>query len=378
MEGHGFSSDSPLLHQIVDPWYNALSNPQDTQNQILKRLVGGYSRTAYGRDHGAASVNGLEDFRRAFPVASYQTFLPYIARVRQGEDEALLFEPTRTWVMTRGTTGASKVIPVGDTHLSEILGFGARAFVNFALKRNMEVVEKAVLNLNFPSRVHQMDSPRGTESYGYSSGTYARFNPGFGGARLVPAQAEIDSLGGGISRADWERRFELAYQAAKGEDIGSLMGVTQVMVAFAEHVKRRHGVKPKEIWKPRVLCCTSVAKIHTKYAPVLRHFYGPRQIVEMYTATEGVFAQQRDGLPYLSPNYDGYLFEVDDGRRTVMLHELQPNRWGKLIVSTSMLPRYEIGDLVESEGKGYFRILGRNRFLTRAEHRLFNLAALRF
>ena len=29
-------------------------------------------------------------------------------------------------------------------------------------------------------------------------------------------------------------------------------------------------------------------------------------------------------------------------------------------------------------GKGHFRVLGRDRFAARAEHRLFNLATLRF
>jgi hypothetical protein len=60
-----------------------------------------------------------------------------------------------------------------------------------------------------------------------------------------------------------------------------------------------------------------------------------------------------------------------------MLHDLEPNEWGRLVVSTSMLPRYDIGDLVEALGKGYFRIFGRNSTSTRIEHRLFNLLAVR-
>ena len=105
--------------------------------------------------------------------------------------------------------------------------------------------------------------------------------------------------------------------------------------------------------------------------------YGPSPVVEMYTATEGAFAQQLDGNPYVSPNYDGYLFEVVTGRGVKMLHDLGRNEWGRLVVSTTMLPRYDIGDLIESAGKGYFRVFGRNRTATRVEHRLFNLLAVR-
>jgi len=149
------------------------------------------------------------------------------------------------------------------------------------------------------------------------------------------------------------------------------------MVAFGSYVKRKHGVRPRELWRPRAIFCTSVPKIHTKYAPTLRLHYGPSPVEEMYTATEGVFAQQRDEFPYVSPNYDGYLFEVATGGGTRMLHELKANEWGRLIVSTSVLPRYAIGDLIEALGKGYFRVFGRDRALTRLEHLAFNLVTFR-
>jgi len=366
-----------FLRQIVDPWYASLADPVGAQGATLKTLLEGYAGTVYGREHGADSVDDIDGYRRSFPLSNYRTLSPYIARVRGGDDGALLHEPAARWVMTRGTTGASKVLPTGETHLGEILAFGARAVVNFALNRNAEVLETAVLNLNFPSEVHEMETGGRREAYGYSSGTYARLHSELAGARLVPKQEEVDSLGGGITKADWNARYELAYQRAKEEDVGSLMGVTPVMVSFADYVKRKHGLWPKDLWKPRALFCTSVAKIHTRYEPTLRRLYGPSPVVEMYTATEGVFAQQRDELPYVSPNYDGYLFEVATGDCMKMLHELRPNEWGRLVVSTSMLPRYDIGDLVEALGKGYFRVFGRNKELTKVEHRLFNLLTLR-
>jgi hypothetical protein len=61
----------------------------------------------------------------------------------------------------------------------------------------------------------------------------------------------------------------------------------------------------------RALFCTGVAKIQTRYAPTLRYFFRDLPIIEMYTATEGVFAQQLyQNVPYVCPNYDTYFFEV--------------------------------------------------------------------
>ena len=93
----------------------------------------------------------------------------------------------------------------------------------------------------------------------------------------------------------------------------------------------------------------------------------------MYTATEGAFAQQRDELPYVAPNYDVYLFEVETGSGVKMLHEMKRGEWGRVIVSTAMLPRYKIGDLVEAMGKNYYRVFGRDRPRVVLEHMLWRL-----
>jgi hypothetical protein len=190
---------------------------------------------------------------------------------------------------------------------------------------------------------------------------------------LLPRQEEIDALGSGITKIDWERRFELTYHQALNENVTAVMGVTPVILSFARYVKKKHGKMPKEIWSMRALFCTSVRKIQFKYAPVLRKVFGQIPVIEIYSATEGVFAQQIDDLPYVTPNYDKYFFEVETNRGLKLLHELKRGEWGKLIISSCMFPRYDIGDMIESAGKNYFRVFGRRSTLTLLEHRLYGL-----
>jgi hypothetical protein len=116
-----------------------------------------------------------------------------------------------------------------------------------------------------------------------------------------------------------------------------------------------------------------VRKIQFKYGPVLKKYFGQAPVVEIYSATEGVFAQQLDCLPYVTPNYDTYFFEVETAKGTRMLHELDRGEWGRLIVSSCILPRYRIGDMIESAGRNYFRVFGRDRASTLLEHRLYRL-----
>ena len=363
-----------LLQPIIGPWYASLENPQRSQEQVLGELLKKYAETDYGKSHTASSINSVADYQKGFPKIDYKGLLPYFAQVKNGDYKAILPEQPECWVMTRGSTGRAKVLPATQTHLKQIFTCGARALINYAVrKKNFEVFTGDILNLNFPSSVHTMTTDGKEVTYGYSSGTYARLNPMFDRVSLIPRQDEIDALGSGIGRTDWEKRFELVYQQALDRNVTATMGVTPVILAFARYIQRKHGKKPEDLWKFQALFCTSVRKIQFKYAPVFRKYFGPSPVVEMYTATEGVFAQQVDDLPYVTPNYDAYFFEVDTGKDVKMLHELKRGEWGSLLISSCMFPRYEIGDMIEAAGKNYYRVFGRRKTLTLLEHRLYRL-----
>jgi hypothetical protein len=363
-----------FLQPYVSPWYQALQSPEEAQKRVLVELVERYAETEHGKEHSADKVRSVSDFQRSFPILDYQKLQPYLRKVREGEHRVILSEPPVCWVMTRGSTGASKILPATKTHLEQIFSCGARAIVNYALRKNdFTLLTGKILNLNFPSTVATLETDGKAVSYGYSSGTYAKLNPMFNQLSLLPRQEEIDAAGSGIAKSDWERRFELVYQKALDENVTAAMGVTPVILAFAKYAAKKHGKKPKDMWSLKALFCTSVRKIQYKYAPRLRSYYGEVPVVEMYTATEGVFGQQLDDYPYISPNYDSYLFEVKTGNGVKMLHGLQRGEWGRLIVSSCLFPRYDIGDMIESMGKNYFRVFGRANALTNLEHRLYRL-----
>ena len=361
-----------ILKPFIQPWYDSLDDPAKAQEKVFVDLLSKYSTTEYGKKHQASKLRNIAEYQTNFPIIDYAGLVPYFKQIKEANYLKFLFEPPECWVMTRGSTGKSKVLPATQTHLKQIFNCGARAIINYAIrKKSYDVFLGVILNLNFPSSVQKMTYEGKEVTYGYSSGTYARLNPMFDRVSLLPRQEEIDALGNGIGRNDWEKRFELAYQMAKDQNVTATMGVTPVILAFARYLKNTHGKKPSDIWSPQALFCTSVRKIHYKYGPILKKYFGDVPIVEMYTATEGVFGQQIDDYPYITPNYDSYVFEVATAKGIKMLHELKRGEWGKLIVSSCMLPRYDIGDLIEAAGKNYYRIFGRNNSLTVVEHKLY-------
>ncbi|MBX5326254.1 MAG: GH3 family domain-containing protein [Candidatus Bathyarchaeia archaeon] len=359
---------------ILSPWYNSVKDPESAQQAVLQSLLENYEKTDYGQQHNVSQTKTIAEYRENFPITNYKQLKPYFEKVKEGDHRAILSEPPVCWVMTRGSTGIAKILPATQTHLHQILQCGARAFLNHAIRKNdWALLTGRILNLNFPSVVSNMTVAGLNMPYGYSSGTYARLNPALNEASLVPRQEEIDALGSGITKKDWEARFELVYKRALDENVVATMGVSPVILSFARYVKRKHGQKPRDLWNFRALFCTSVAKIQFRYAPLLRSYYGDVPVVEIYSATEGVFAQQLDDLPYVVPNFDAYFFEVETGKGVKMLHELKRGEWGRIIISSQQYPRYDIGDLIESMGKTYYRVFGRNKTLTVLEHRLYRL-----
>jgi hypothetical protein len=373
---------------FVDLWHKGLQDPARTQAQALAWLVEGYARTIYGQQFGAAGLLALADeparffaaYRRAFSVTTYDDIKPWIDRVIAGEVEALLPEPPVAWAMTRGTTrGTPKRIPITETDLG-IRVAAARGLLNHLLRTGqLDAIDGYSLNLNYPSVMGTMDVAGQETPFGFSSGIYVRHAAAATPVEILPPQEEIDALGGGTSREAWQRRFEMVYRRTADEPITMCAGVCPSILEFGNHVQRRHRVLPKKLWRMRVIAATSVPGIHTRYKPALRALYGPVDVVEMYIATEGTFAQQWDERRLLVPNYDLYVFEVlmSDGQ-VKMLHQMRPGEYGSLIVSTPVLPRYRIGDLVRAFDPPYFRCIGREGRLTKLRYWLDGVRFLDF
>ncbi|QAA76098.1 MAG: hypothetical protein BIP78_0332 [Candidatus Bipolaricaulis sibiricus] len=354
------------LQALVTPWHESVADPVAAQARVLETLLAFYRATGYGRDRGAGSVGSLADYRKAFPIATYEDYKPLIGRVMAGEADLLLTEPPIGWAITRGTTqGEEKFIPMTPTDLRMRVSAG-RAMVNYALEtRRFDLFDGVNLNLNFPSVVGTVRMGDREVEYGYSSGIYTKHVSRETPIRSVPSQDEIDALGGGKTARDWNARFELAYQKCREENVTLVGGVAPTAIRFGRWLRRAHGLYPKTLWKVQIMTLGSVPGINTRLAPALHALYGHAAIREIYGATEGMFGQQRDSQRAWVPNYDLFLFEVETRRRRIkLLHEMRPGERGSLVVSTPILPRYKIGDLILALRPPYFRCIGRDRWWT--------------
>ena len=359
------SDPQAMLNALLQPWHDAMDDPAKAQQEVLQRLLESYAQTDYGAQHGAAQIETIEDYRHAFPVATYEDYKPLIQRVMASEVNLLLTEEPVGWAITRGTTkGESKFIPMTPTDLRVRISAG-RAMMNHVVNSGRyDLFEGVNLNLNFPSAVGTVRVGEREVEYGYSSGIYVKYVSAFTPIRSAPTQDDIDALGGGKTTRDWEARFELAYQKCKDENVTLVGGVATTAIHFARYLRRVHGLYPKDLWQVQVMTLGSVPGINTRHQPALKALYGPATIREIYGATEGMFGQQRDEQRAWVPNYDLFFFEIQTRRGIKMLHQMRPGELGSLVVSTPILPRYKIGDLILAFRPPYYRCIGRDQWWT--------------
>ena len=359
-----------MISQMLKPWQTSLENPEDAQEEVLESLLKIYAQTNYGQKCGADQIGSIEDYRAGFRVATYDDYKPLIQRVMAGEHNLLLNESPLGWAITRGTTkDENKFIPMTPTDIQMRVSAGRAVMMYAAQTRSAEVFSGVNLNLNFPSVVGKVKAGDRELDYGYSSGIYTKYVSHKTPVRSVPSQEEIDALGGGKAWSDWVKRFDLAYEKCSGQNVTLVGGVAPTAVSFGRYLYKKYRRYPKDLWDVQVMTLGSLPGINMYRANTLHALYGRQAVIrEIYGATEGMFGQQMDEKRAWVPNYDLFFFEIKTAKGIKMLHQMHPGETGSLIVSTPVLPRYQIGDLIRAYQPPYFRCIGREKWTTPLVH----------
>jgi hypothetical protein len=354
--------NSRFLEFFVNSWYSALENPEEAQNSLFQTLIKRYRKTEYGKTYGAQDTTTVEEYQRKFPIADFSHFAPWLQKVKQGSWQALLTDKPVDWGITRGTTGPSKIIPYTEKEIEERFVLGPRCLMNYVYKTgDISLFEGQILLFIYPSVAGTELCGDAEQVYGYSSGIYSKHLSQKMGLNLVYPVEEINQFGTQRVEAESKLRLDYICEKAEGLNVTAMIGIAQLMLLFGRVTKKKYGVYPKDKWKNLLLISSSLPNVHARYNPALRGMYEYRALRDIYGATEGFYAQQLDERPYCFPNYDYYLFEVQTKKGVKMLYEMKKGERGRLIVSSSLFPRYSIGDVVKSFGDGGIACIAREK-----------------
>ncbi len=89
----------------------ALADPEERQLAILSQLLKRNATSAYGQQHGFASIRSVREYQHRVPIAAYDGVAPWVDRIRSGEPQVLCSERVLMFEKSSGSASAAKYIP---------------------------------------------------------------------------------------------------------------------------------------------------------------------------------------------------------------------------------------------------------------------------
>lgn len=350
----------------VRAWDAALRRLQRVQESTLLSIVHHGRDTEFGRKFSFEGIDSYESFRRRVPVGDYDSFSPYIDRMRAGEDDLLVPEPVVYFGNSSGSSshGKSKFLPISERQIRFQQRAGAdTVFRYIAWSGDTEMFTGYTLGL-FPPTTMRPEGPvlitsnpalMMTKMPLVTRPVYLPHQD----VRLIP---NYDEKLGVIA----ERYLDYDVRAIAGTTCWFTLLFEKVVAAARARGRRVRAVR--EVWPNlRVLFGGGVSA--TPYLPVIRDLVGRDDVtlVDTYNATEGGVYATSDfsGEPgMLVMPHRGTFFEfvpIEDRDKPnptrLPIWAVEANRPYLIVVTTcSGLYAYELGDIVRFPSLSPLRI----------------------
>ena len=376
----------------------AAERPEAAQNAYLLRQVKANANTAFGKDHGFATIRTEADFRRQVPIRDYEGLRPYVNRIIAGEKAVLTSAAPRMLNMTSGTTGEPKYIPVTPESMRRASGFSLE-WIYRALQDHPGFLDGAFVGI--VSRAIEGRTPSGLP-YGSASGMLYQQIPGpirstyaipyavseirdYDRRYFVAARLALARRVSYIATPNPSTLIRLAETAIKNEeaivravhdgtpgiDLPDQPELAKQLAALlkpdpgrarvlADVVERTGTLLPADCWPDlKLIGCWLGGSVGVQ-ARRLSEYYGDAPMRDLgFLASEGHFTlPNRDhtasGILSLNGNYYEFIPEasLDDPNPPVLSsHELESGvNYGVLLTTPGGLYRYDIHDIVQVTG----------------------------
>ncbi len=167
---------------------NASVSPRDAQWSALSRILAANAETSFGRQHDFVKISGIDAYRSAVPVQSYEDLRPLIARQELTGERCLTQAQPVFYHRTSGTTGVPKDIPITQPGLDQIKQH--QKIFAYAVSRGSNALRGKMFTVS--GQAVEGTMPGGTP-YGSASGLLYQSQSGLVRSRYVlpPACSDI-------------------------------------------------------------------------------------------------------------------------------------------------------------------------------------------
>lgn len=341
-----------LLNEIDE----ARKSPWDKQLKVFTDLVENGRDTLFGKEHGFSSFGGVKDFQKSIPLRDYNSFEPYIERLRKGENYVLWNQKVKWFAKSSGTSSSkSKFIPVTEDSLYNCHYLGMRKMLATYLDSNpdSELFKGHALTLGGSLKIDEIGI--GNSFYGDLSAILLK------NANMLVELRRVPSKDIALN-PDFESKVEEICKLATKYNVTNFSGVPSWNLILMNRILEYHNIDNLlEIWPNLELFMhggINFEPYREQYKRII-----PTQSMnyrENYNASEGYFAFQdcADDDSMLLSLTNGIFYEFipleklesalsGEFRDFETIESVKTNVNYALVISTnSGLWRYLVGDTV--------------------------------
>ncbi|HEY8039884.1 MAG TPA: GH3 auxin-responsive promoter family protein [Polyangiaceae bacterium] len=355
-----------LARVQVAMWDRALHDVQRVQEKALLSLVRHARNTEFGRAHDFAGIRCHEDFVRRVPVGDYDSFSPFIDRMRKGERNLLVPEFVRYFGNSSGSSnhGRPKFLPITDRQIRFQQRAGTDTVMRYLDWSGDEGMFCGFTLGLFPPITMKEEGP-----------VLVTSNPALMNTKMPAITRPVYLPDDDVRRiASYDEKLDVIAERYLDHDVRAVTGTTCWFTLLFEKVlasARKRGRRARsvsDVWPNlRVLFGGGVSA--TPYLPVIRDLMGRGDVtlVDTYNATEGGVYATSDfsgARGMLMLPHRGTFFEfvpldqVGSASPTrVPLWAVERNRPYAIVPTTvSGLYAYTLGDIVRFPQTGPLRI----------------------
>ncbi len=353
-------------HVDVALWERALSKVEEVQERTLRDILRRARGTELGRRYGFARLRDYASFARALPVGDYDSFSPFIDRMRKGEKNLLVPEFVRYFGNSSGssTHGKSKFLPITDRQISHQRRAGADTLMRYlAWAHDDSFLAGYTLGL-FPPITMKEEGP-----------VLVTSNPALMVTKIPAFTRPVYLPDDAIKRiANYEEKLERIADQYMDWDVRAVAGTTCWFTLLFEKLlaaARRRGRNVdtvSELW-PNLRVMLGGGVSAEPYLPILRKLVGKEDVtlVDSYNATEGGIYATSDFsgergmlmLPHRGTFFEFVPLEEHESPSPtrVPLWAVEKDRsYAIVVTTTSGLYAYKLGDIVRFPSTSPLRI----------------------
>lgn len=327
------------------------------QDAILKELLKVGKSTEFGKEHGLDKANSYEDFKKLVPIRDYESYKPYIEKIKEGKHNVLWKGKPIYLAKTSGTTSGVKYIPITKESIPNHINTARNALLCYMAETgNSSFADGKLIFLSGSPELERV----GGIPTGRLSGIVNHHIPSYLRSNQLPSY-ETNCI------EDWETKLDKIVDETINQDMTLISGIPPWMQMYFDRLSERSGKKIKELFPNFSVLVHGGVNFEPYKAKLFESIGQKIDTIETFPASEGFFAfqdsQKEEGL-LLNTN-SGIFFEFvlaseifNESPARLSLHDVKVGENYALIINNNAgLWGYNIGDTIKFLSTSPYRIV---------------------